>query len=145
MVGPRGIALCSLAVMAALYVVGAVSHGVVRHIVQTLPLWFPVVLGFRKSELAKWSALPCFVFWLAIMSLIWLYLLGWANVISGTFTPVETAMTLVVGIASLCGIYLAFRWRTSVGLLAAGVVVVVFAVFQLCALKLSLLPAIAHR
>jgi hypothetical protein len=61
------IAYCSLAVLVALYVVGAVSHGSLRHEVQTLPLWFPIVWGFRQRELAKWSALPCFVLWLAIM------------------------------------------------------------------------------
>ena len=40
---------CSLAVLVALYVVGAVSHGSLRHEVQTLPLWFPIVLGFNMT------------------------------------------------------------------------------------------------
>jgi hypothetical protein len=39
-------------------------------------------------------ALPLFLIWL--MSLIWPYLLGWANVIHGHFSPVEMAMTLIV-------------------------------------------------
>ena len=37
----------------ALYIVGAVSNGVVRHIVQTLPLWFPIVLGLRQREINR--------------------------------------------------------------------------------------------
>jgi hypothetical protein len=45
------IAYCSLAVLIALYVVGAVSHGSLRHEVQTLPLWFTIVLGFRGGNL----------------------------------------------------------------------------------------------
>ena len=75
------IAACCLAVLLALYVVGAVSHGSLRHEVQTLPLWFPIVLGFNRREAARWCALPCLLFWLACMTLIWLYLLGWARVI----------------------------------------------------------------
>jgi hypothetical protein len=93
----RWIAYSSLAVLVALYVVGAVSHGSLRHEVQTLPLWFPIVWGFRHRELAKWSALPCFMIWLAIMIAIWLFLLGWARILTGHFSPVEIAMTLIVG------------------------------------------------
>jgi len=70
---------CSAVIMAALLVVGAVSHGVIRHIVQTSPLWIAIVLGIRGSALTKWAALPCFVFWLVLMTAIWLYLLGWAR------------------------------------------------------------------
>ena len=73
----------------ALYVVGIVSNGIVRHVVQTLPLWFPILLGLRQREIAKWASLSCFIIWLVLMSLIWLFLLGVANVISGHFTPIE--------------------------------------------------------
>src|SRR6185295_10600408 len=67
---------CSLTILVALYIVGAVSHGSLRHEVQTLPLWFPIVQGLRARPMAKWMALPCLVFWLVIMILIWLFLLG---------------------------------------------------------------------
>ena len=142
---PIWVAWCSLAVLVALYVVGAVSHGSLRHIVQTLPLWFPIVLGFRRRELAKWSALPCFVFWLAVMVAIWLFLLGWARVLSGHFSPVEIAMTVVIGIASLCGIAASLRWRTAVRPLTAAGVALLFAVLQLAAFRLSTIPEIANR
>src|SRR5438132_3222169 len=91
------VGLCSLAILLALYVVGAVSvpPGSLRHEVQTLPLWFPIVLGFRQRPLAKWAALPCLIFWLGIMILIWLYLLGIAGIVSGHFFPTEIAMTVV--------------------------------------------------
>jgi hypothetical protein len=62
---------------------------VLRHVVQTLPLWFSILFGFRRSELAKWSALPCLIFWLGIMLLIWLFLMGRSHVVSGHFSPVE--------------------------------------------------------
>jgi hypothetical protein len=142
---PRWIAFCCLAILLALYVVGAVSHTVLRHTVQTLPLWVPIVFGVRTSEFAKWSALPCLIFWLAIMMLIWLFLLGWTHVVSGHFSPAEIAMTLVVGSASAGGLRVAFRWRTAVRPLSAAAVAVLFAALQFLAFRVSLLPSIAHR
>jgi len=139
------IAYCSLAVLVALYVVGAVSHGSLRHEVQTLPLWVPIVLGFRQRELAKWCALPCLIFWLVIMVLIWLYLLGLARIVSGHFSSIEIAMTIVVGVACLSGIGVSLRWRTSVPRLAAWGVGVAFALLQCLALRLSLIPYIASQ
>jgi hypothetical protein len=143
--GSKWIALCYLATLVALYVVGAVSHGVLRHAVQTLPLWFPILFGFRGSELAKWSALPCLIFWLGIMVLIWLFLMGWSHIASGQYSAVEIAMTLVVGAACLLGAGVALRWRTTVRPLPAAAIVVLFSVLQVLALWVSLLPSIAYR
>jgi len=138
---------CSLAVLLALYVVGAVSGtpGSLRHQVQTLPLWFPIVAGLRHRELAKWAALPCFIFWLGIMIVIWLFLLGWARIISGHFFPSEIAMTLVVGAASAVGIAACVGWRTRVRALASSAMFLLFAVLQFLAFRLSLIPYIARR
>jgi hypothetical protein len=139
----NGIGACCLAVLVALYVVGAVSHGSLRHEVQTLALWFPIVLGFNRREMARWCALPCLLFWLLCMVLIWLFLLGWSHIISGHFSPVEIAMTLVVGVASAVGVVLSLhriRWSASGFALA-----VLFLVLQLAAFRVSMLPAIAHQ
>ncbi len=141
----KWIAYSSLAVLVALYVVGAVSNGSLRHEVQTLPLWFPIVWGFRHRELAKWSALPGFVIWLAIMIAIWLFLLGWARILTGHFSPVEIAMTLIVGVGCLCGTGAGLRWRTTLRPAAALGVVALFAALQVLALRLSLLPYIRTR
>jgi hypothetical protein len=141
----RWAAYCCLAVLVALYVVGAVSNGSLRHEVQTLPLWFPIVLGFRERELAKWSALPCLIFWLVIMVFIWLFLLGWARIVTGHFSPVEIAMTLVIGIACVSGLGMLLRWRTTVRPLVAVCVVVLFGLLQVLAFRISLLPYIATR
>jgi hypothetical protein len=142
---PESIAYCCLAVLVALYVVGAVSHGSLRHEVQTLPLWFPIVLGFKRREIAKWCALSCLVFWLAIMVLIWLYLLGWARIVSGHFSPVEIAMTIVVGVACAWGIATGLRWRTTVGTGASLGYIFLLAALQLLAFRLSLIPFIAGQ
>jgi len=143
----KWLAACSLTILIALYVVGAVSvpPGSLRHEVQTLPLWFPIVLGFRQRDIAKWIALPLFIFWLAVMALIWLFLLGWARIVSGHFSPAETAMTVVIGVASLIGLIAALRWKTSVRPLVGSSVFVLFALLQLLAFRVSLLPYISHR
>ena len=137
--------ICCVTMIAALLVVGVVSHGVVRHIVQTSPLWIAIVLAVRRSPWSKWAALPCFAFWLLLMAAIWLYLLGWARLVTGHFSPTEIAMTMIVGIASLTGIVAGFFTRSGVLGLRAAAVVVPVAVLQVTALRLSLLPAIAHR
>jgi hypothetical protein len=136
-----------VAVLIALYVVGAVSvpPGSLRHEVQTLPLWFPIVQGFRERPMAKWMALPFLVFWLAIMTLIWLFLLGWARVVSGSFSITEIAMTIIIGVASLLGLSTIFGWRTSTSAGTATAFVVAFAAFQLLAFRISLIPFIARQ
>lgn len=141
----KRIGWCSLAILVALYVVGAVSHGSLRHEMQTLPLWFPIVQGFRERPVAKWMALPCLVFWLTIMTLIWLFLLGWARVVSGTFSMTEIAMTIIIGFASLLGLSTIFRWRTSTGAGTATALLVAFALFQLLAFRISLISFIARQ
>jgi hypothetical protein len=139
----KGIGVCCLAVLVALYVVGAVSHGSLRHEVQTLALWAPIVAGFNRRDFARWCALPCFLFWLLCMVLIWLFLLGWAHVVSGTFSPVEVAMTLVVGAASGLGCALCL-WRARWSWLGTGLIVL-FGVLQVLAFRVSMLPSIAHQ
>lgn len=141
----RILACCSVVMIVALLVVGAVSHGVIRHIVQTSPLWFSVVLGFRGSATTKWAALPCYAVWLTIMALIWMFLLGWSRIVHGTFSPIEIAMTIVVGAASALGIVRGAATKS--GVRAPGAIAITGAVLllQLAAIRLSLLPQIAHR
>ncbi len=139
----KWIGACSLAVLIALYIVGAVSHGSLRHEIQTLPLWFPIILGFNSKDLARWCALPSFAFWALCMTLIWLLLLGWSHVISGQFSPVEIAMTMIVGAASFTGLAFSvrrLRWSTP-----GFSVAILFAILQVAAFRVSMLPAIAHQ
>jgi hypothetical protein len=139
------VALSCTAIIAALYVVGMVSGTELRHVVQTAPVWIAVVLGFRTHSLARWLALPIFIFWLAIMILIWLFLLGWARVLTGHFTPTEVAMTIVIGLASAAGIIAALRPRPAAGALPATAAFVLGAVLQFAAFRISMLPGISHR
>lgn len=141
----RIVVACCVLIIAALLVVGAVSHGVLRHIVQTSPLWIAIFLATRDSGFTKWTALPCFLFWLLVMIAIWLFLLGWAHIVSGTFSPTEITMTLIVGSAAAIGIAIAGRLRTAVRAWSAILVFLLVAALQLLAFRLSLLRAIAHR
>jgi len=79
------------------------------------------------------------------MLLIWLFLLGWVRIVSGTFSATEIAMTFAVGAASLTGLAACLRWRTSLRPLVATGIGVLFAVLQLAAFALSLTPYIARR
>ena len=143
---PMAIAFCSLAIIVSLVLgVGLVSHGVLRHIVQTLPLWLGVVFGFRRSPSAGWLALPSFLFWFVLMVFIWLFLLKIARIVTGTFTPIEIAMTLIVAAASAIGTATFFRIRSSLSALSAATIFVVMASLQWLCFRLSLLPSIAHR
>ncbi len=94
----------------------------------------------------RWAALPCFVFWLALMAVVWLYLLGWIHPFSGTFTPTEVALTVVVGAAALVGIREVGATRSAgAGAPRAFAVVAMVACLQLVAFRLSFLPALAHH
>ena len=147
MTRPTVVAHASLAVLIALYVVGAVSvpPGSLRHEVQTLPLWIPIVAGYRGRPIAKWAALPCLVFWLAIMIAIWLYLLGIARIVTGRFFPTEVAMTLVVGLAAAIGLGACARWRTTTRLAAVATTLLAMTALQILAFRISLIPYIGQR
>jgi hypothetical protein len=141
----HSIAICCLAILVALYIVGAVSHGILRHAVQTLPLWIPIGLGFRRNEAAKWTALPCCGLWFFVMSVIWAFLLGWTGAITGHFSPVEIAMTIVVGVSCLVCVAIAARWRTATSAPLATAILIGAAALQTLALRISFLPSIANR
>src|SRR5580698_3924176 len=136
---------CCVAIIVALLVVGAVSHIVVRHVVQTSVLWIAIGLGVRNSKLTKWAALPCFVFWLVLMAAVWSFLLGWTTFLSGTFSPTEIAMTIIVGAASLVGMIRAVSMKSGVRAVRVTATVLVVLILQVAAFRLSMLPQIARR
>jgi hypothetical protein len=143
---PLVIAGCSLAIILALVAgVGGATGLVWRHVIQTLPLWFAVVLGLRRSRAAGWIALPCFIFWLAIMIFIWLYLLGIARIVTGHFMPIEVVMTIIVGIAAVIGIVSFVRFKSRIRPWAAIVLFVLFAVAQWGCFLLSITPRFATK
>lgn len=143
---PVDIAACCLAIILALVVgVGVPDHLVLRHVVQTLPLWAAVLLGFRRSAATGWLALPFFLFWFVLMTFIWLFLLGISRIVTGTFSPLEIAMTIIVGLASLIGIALFARIKSGLPAWGAAALFIIAAAAQFACFRASLLPSIARR
>ena len=141
----RDIGVCCGVVIAALYVVGAVSHGQLRHFVQTLPLWVPVALAVRRSPWVTWSAMPLLLFWLLIMALVWTFLLGWSRIVTGHYSPTEVGMTIVIGIACIAGLWRSGAVRTNARWGVGMVVFSVMAAAELVAFRISILPGIGDR
>ena len=79
------------------------------------------------------------------MVFIWLFLLGWARIVSGHFFPTEIVMTVVVGAASSVGLLACLRWRTATGVATATGMCLLFAALQVLAFRVSLYPYIASR
>lgn len=96
------------------------------------------MLGFRGSEFAKWSALPCLIIWLASMILIWLFLLRFVHFMTGRFSPTEIAMSIVIGAASAGGFAMAVHRRTGFARSWAGAVALLFGALQFFALWVTL-------
>ena len=135
-----------LAVVAgALLVVGVVSHTLLRHVIQIAPLVLALGLLGGRSAWGVSAATPLFAFWFLIMGAIWLFLLGVARIVSGTFTPAEVTLTLIVGAASLLGLGSAYRRGTTLAVLPRLGLIAAFAVLQFAAMWLSTQPFAASR
>jgi hypothetical protein len=142
----RWIAACCLTIVAALVLgVGLATGLIFRHVVQTVPLWIAAGLSLRRSRAAACVAAPCFLFWLALMGIIWLFLLGVATLVHGHFSPIEIAMTICVGGASALGIGWAVRVWRRVPVPVAASLFVLGAMLQWICFRLSFLPAFVSR
>ena len=137
-------ACCACISLALVFGVGLASHTILRHVIQTLPCWAVVALGFRWSRVTAWAALPVFLFWLAIATLIWAYLLGIAHIVSGHFSLVETAMTILVGVCAMIGIASFARFKSGLPAAPAGMLFLLMAIFQWVCFRVSILPAFAR-
>ena len=134
-----------LTVLVALLVVGIVSGTILRHAVQVLPVLAATVAVVMRPAWSRFAAMPVFAFWLFIMLLIWLYLLGWTKVISGKFTPTEIMLTVVIGLACVAGLAASARKTTRSAGWSGVAAFVMFGVLQFGAMWLSMHPAIANR
>jgi hypothetical protein len=125
--------------------VGIVSHTLLRHVIQIAPLLLALALSLRRSAWSVSAAALLFAFWFLIMGAIWLFLLGVARIVSGTFTPAEITLTVIIGAASLLGLGAAYRRGTTVPIVARLGTVTAFGVLQFAAMWLSAQPFVARR
>ena len=99
----RQLSICLVGLAAALIVVGVSSGTLVRHTIQIVPIAVALAVVTRRPRWAAYGALPIFAIWILISVLIWLYLLGLARVITGTFPPAEIISTLFMAGFSAIG------------------------------------------
>jgi hypothetical protein len=138
------VAICLGTVILSLLLVGVVSSTLLRHVVQVIPLVIALVAVARRSDWAGYLAIPLFLFWFLIMLAIWLFLLGVSRIVSGHYTPIEVALTVVMAVACLAGVMPAVRILPA-GRRVQGVALsVAFAILQYGALWFTYLPFFPH-
>lgn len=131
--------------MLSLLLVGIVSGTVIRHVVQVVPAVMAGIAVLQRRSWQSMAALPILAFWLAIMILIWLYLLGVVRFFSGHFTTAEIGLTVVMGIACVAGLVSCVRKPRSLNWAAGLVALLIFGALQIGAMWVSFRPAIANR
>ena len=104
----------------SLLLVGVVSDTFIRHLIQIVPAAVVLLAVVRRAPWVPFAALAVFIFWLAIMVLIWLWLLGLASIVTGEFSSVEVTLTVCIGLCCLVGIPASLRngrsasWRREI-------------------------------
>ena len=140
----RRVSICLVGLAAALIVVGMSSGTLLRHGVQIAPIVVALAVMARHPRGGAYGALPIFAIWTVLVVLIWLYVLGIARVVTGSFSPTELVCTVVIAGCSLAGagscITLARPFR-----LAQVVTGLALFALQVAALWVSFLGPIAHR
>jgi hypothetical protein len=134
-----------LVVALALIAVGVVSATLLRHVVQIAPLVLAAVIAAVRPRWAACVAAPLFVHWLLVMIAIWLFLLGVARIFTGTFSPAEVVLTIVIGGAALLGLLSCYRRRHDTPSFPAICGTALFAFLQFAAMWLSTQPVVAAR
>ena len=143
---PKQVVLGCLAGLAiALLLVGMVSGTVLRHVVQILPILVALGVVSRRPESGAFAALPLFLFWLLIVLLIWLYLLGLSRIASGHYTRIEVASTFLMMVCSVLGVIGCLRLGRGLRVAGRVLVFLLFAAMQIGAMRLSFLDSIVNR
>lgn len=122
-------------VIFSLLIVGVVSHTPIRHIIQLTPLL--IVVLFSKKPWMKYAAIAVLLFWLFIMSFIWLFLLGLSDIGRGTYSLTETIMTITIGISCVVGIISFFQIKSTSKTLTNIGVLVIFLLLQIAMMWIS--------
>jgi len=134
----RSVALSLGVVLESLALVGVVSQTILRHVIQVAPLLVALLLVAR-TRVGVAAAAPLLAFWLLLMIAIWLFLLGVARIVSGTFTLAEIVLTVVIAAASVAGLAAAARRGSALPPPTRIAVVAAFAAFQYAAMIASAL------
>ena len=132
------VAICLAGIAVALVLVGAVSHTIPRHLVQIVPLILGAGLVLGRNPSASYAAVGLCAFWAVLMGLIWLYLLGLSGVVSGTYSAVEIALTVVIAVFSVLGILRGTRADKQISGMRVPVLIAVAFVIQAVVTSVSI-------
>ncbi len=134
-----------LGVIVSLLLVGVVSGTPLRHVVQVTPVAIALVAVWRRNSWAIYGAIAVFLLWFTLMTFIWLFLLGIARIITGTFSPAEIALTISIGAFCLVGLASCLRTPLTSPWVSRIAAFIGFAALQVAGLWLSFQPYIARR
>ena len=122
----------------ALIVVGIVSDTLVRHVVQVIPVLLTIGLVLRRPSAGVGMAIPVFGVWAAVMLAIWAYLLGLADITSGSFSAAEVVLTIVIAACSAWGMRESVRAGRRLSLSGRLIAIAAGGALQIAFLALSL-------
>jgi hypothetical protein len=139
------VAGCLIGLAAALLLVGVVSGTLLRHVVQILPIAVAFVVVRRRPAWGAYAALPIFLFWILVVVLIWLFLLGLSRIASGHYTVIEIVSTFVMAACSVAGSVKCVALGRSLPAGSRVAAFLLFAALQVAAMWVSFLRPIANR
>lgn len=141
----RRLSSCLMGVILGLLLVGLVSCTPLRHVVQVLPACIVLIVLRRRASWALYAAATIFAFWLIVMTLIWLFLLGLTDVLRGEFSTAEVILTLFIGVWCILGLFNFSRIAMSASMIARIVASLSATILQVAALWASMQTYISHR
>ena len=141
----RSILICLAGLALALLVVGVVSGTLLRHVVQILPIVAALLLTSRRPAIGACAAIPIFAFWTLIVVLIWLFLLGLSRIANGTYTVAEIIATFLMAGFSVFGLAKTIGASRGVAPGMRFTCILAFAIFQIAAMAVSMMRAVANR
>lgn len=100
-----------ISVAASLALVGLISDTLLRHVVQMVPVLFALGLVMKTPGAGAYIAMAVLAFWVLIMVLTWLYLLGLSDIAAGTYSTGEVILTFAIPTFSVWGISKSVRMR----------------------------------
>lgn len=139
----RAVLRSLIGLVLALLLVGAVSGTLLRHVVQILPIAVAAAVLLRRPALGAYAALPIFIFWICMVVLIWLFLLGLSQIANGTYSVTEILSTIVMVGCSVVGIAQCLPLGRSLGIGRRVSMAALFAIVQVAAMWVSFLEPIA--
>ena len=85
----RFVAGCWVGLAASLIMVGLLSDTVARHVIQMVLLILALGLALRRPATGAWIAIPIFAVWGAVVTAIWLHLLGLSDIAEGSYSVLK--------------------------------------------------------